>query len=265
MAVSCSLLLSDSHRSVVGQVQRTTRANLAYSPYGRCSSAGHVTGRLGFTGQLHEPLLDAYALGNGHRFYSVALSRFQRPDALSPFDKGGIHGYGYCGGDPVNREDPTGQFSLALLPGVSTGISGLTLLSLVGLQVDKKPAGNLRRATQFGIPGAILGVASGIANAFAPDSSVGNTLASIGIAFGAIAVGYRVIHYYRGTRAQGLSLMESWKRLRGLYLPSDHTRLRESYALYAQHKGISHLAQDYTKEAFKRRAEEASRMIAGRL
>jgi len=38
--------------------------------------------------------------------------RFNSPDSLSPFGDGGLNGYAYCVGDPVNRSDPTGHFSV---------------------------------------------------------------------------------------------------------------------------------------------------------
>lgn len=256
MAVSSSLLLSDSHRSVVGQVQRTTRANLAYSPYGRCSSAGHVTTRFGFTGQLHEPLLDAYALGNGHRFYSVALSRFQRPDALSPFGKGGIQGYGYCGGDPVNRADPTGQFvDLLLHPLTSALVGSGSLVPLAGLQMSKKPSGFLRRGTQIGLLGAVVAVGTGLVRFADPDAGVGKILSAVSMTVGIAGLGFRSLHYIRDVMKQGLGWKENLKRLGNLYIPGDHNRLHRSFALHAQREGLWHRAPDFTKEAMKIRAK----------
>ena len=38
--------------------------------------------------------------------------RFNSPDELSPFGDGGINSYAYCGGDPVNRYDPSGNIPL---------------------------------------------------------------------------------------------------------------------------------------------------------
>ncbi|RMU75656.1 hypothetical protein ALP24_200133 [Pseudomonas syringae pv. aptata] len=35
--------------------------------------------------------------------------RFNSPDSMSPFGKGGMNAYAYCAGDPVNRSDPTGH------------------------------------------------------------------------------------------------------------------------------------------------------------
>lgn len=36
--------------------------------------------------------------------------RFLSSDSLSPFERGGINAYAYCGGDPINRTDESGRF-----------------------------------------------------------------------------------------------------------------------------------------------------------
>lgn len=58
----------------------------------------------------------------GERTYSPALRRFIAPDASSPFDGGGVNRHAYCGGDPVNRIDPSGHTWLGWA-GASLGIS----------------------------------------------------------------------------------------------------------------------------------------------
>ncbi|WP_447740318.1 RHS repeat-associated core domain-containing protein [Pseudomonas laurentiana] len=62
----------------------------------------------GFNGQLLDLVTRGYHLGQGRRFYSPALGRFCSPDPLSPSGRGGINGYAYCGGDPVNFIDLSG-------------------------------------------------------------------------------------------------------------------------------------------------------------
>ena len=67
----------------------------------------------GFTGAgLHgerDEGFGMYMLGAGYRGYIPSLMRFNSPDNWSPFRRGGINAYAFCGGDPVNGRDPTGH------------------------------------------------------------------------------------------------------------------------------------------------------------
>ncbi|MEN5036798.1 RHS repeat-associated core domain-containing protein [Pseudomonas sp. TWI929] len=80
---------------------------LSYTAYGHLPA--RVTARLGFNGEMRDSVMQAYALGNGHRFYRPALMRFLNPDAMSPFGRGGVNAYCYCEGDPINNADPSGR------------------------------------------------------------------------------------------------------------------------------------------------------------
>lgn len=84
----------------------------SYTAYGYLRAMSGAA--LGFNGELIDRLLLAYALGNGHRFYSPRLMRFCSEDALSPFGKGGVNAYCYCEGDPINRSDPSGRAGTGL-------------------------------------------------------------------------------------------------------------------------------------------------------
>ncbi|WP_241150180.1 RHS repeat-associated core domain-containing protein, partial [Pseudomonas viridiflava] len=64
----------------------------------------------GFTGQQADSVTGHYLLGNGYRAFNPSLMRFNSPDNLSPFGRGGLNAYTYCQGDPVNRADPTGHW-----------------------------------------------------------------------------------------------------------------------------------------------------------
>jgi len=98
----------------------------SYPPYG--SHKAVAGGWLAFTGQPVDPLTGCYHLGNGRRTYNPVLMRFQSADSLSPFSSGGLNPYAYCGGDPVNRVDPSGASWISkILSGVSMISSSVTL------------------------------------------------------------------------------------------------------------------------------------------
>lgn len=80
-----------------------------YTPYGYSSSRLTEYFALGYDGERIDRISGCYPLGAGVRSYSPALMRFTSSDSSSPFGKGGINGYGYCGADPVNYNDPTGK------------------------------------------------------------------------------------------------------------------------------------------------------------
>jgi RHS repeat-associated protein len=84
----------------------THAAGITYDAYGAHDASG-VTARTAFAGQAREADTGWYLLGE--RPYSPTLRRFLAPDTLSPFASGGINRYAYCGGDPINRIDPTGH------------------------------------------------------------------------------------------------------------------------------------------------------------
>lgn len=87
----------------------------AYDAYGHSLIHESSTAILAFNGAVVDLVTGNYMLGNGHRVYNPKLMRFQSADSLSPFSHGGLNAYSYCSGDPVNRVDPSGRFSLRRL------------------------------------------------------------------------------------------------------------------------------------------------------
>ena len=116
------LLGTDLQRSVLHSLNGALQHPRAYTPYGH---QGGQQGLLGFNGEAPDPLTGHYLLGNGHRAYNPVLMRFNSPDTLSPFGAGGLNPYCYCLGDPVNRVDPNGQFSFALIAPIVLSVIGL--------------------------------------------------------------------------------------------------------------------------------------------
>ncbi|MEB5935297.1 RHS repeat-associated core domain-containing protein [Pseudomonas mosselii] len=106
-SASPGLLASNGARSIELVLKNDTRKPLVYTPFGH--SPGPDSVRLGFNGAFLESISGDYLLGNGYRAFSPALMRFNSPDSWSPFEAGGLNAYGYCEGDPVNRDDPSGH------------------------------------------------------------------------------------------------------------------------------------------------------------
>jgi len=97
------LIATDTASSVVHAEGAST-----YAPYGHFDFSRHGS-VLGFNGQARDPVTHCDLLGNGRRVFNPVLMRFNSPDNFSPFDLGGINAYAYCGGDPINYADPTGN------------------------------------------------------------------------------------------------------------------------------------------------------------
>jgi RHS repeat-associated protein len=114
--VETTLLGTDPQRSVLHALDATQPHPLAYTPYGHHAAQSGLLSLLGFNGERPDPVTGHYLLGNGYRAFNPVLMRFNSPDNLSPFGKGGLNGYGYCAGDPVNRSDPTGHIPNFLKP-----------------------------------------------------------------------------------------------------------------------------------------------------
>ncbi|MHA6124887.1 RHS repeat-associated core domain-containing protein [Pseudomonas fluorescens group sp. PF-1] len=106
-AVQTHLLATDQQRSVLSLLDAVARHPLAYTPYGHRQNG--LLSLLGFNGERRDPVTGSYLLGNGYRAFNPVLMRFNSPDSWSPFGEGGLNGYGYCVGDPVNRMDPMGH------------------------------------------------------------------------------------------------------------------------------------------------------------
>ncbi|MCK9712997.1 sugar-binding protein [Pseudomonas syringae pv. syringae] len=103
------LLATNDSDSVLGEVDANGINRRWYTAYGHASGEDPPHGRLGFNGELSEADTGWQMLGNGYRAYSPVLMRFNSPDSWSPFGEGGVNGYAYVEGDPVNRVDPSGH------------------------------------------------------------------------------------------------------------------------------------------------------------
>lgn len=157
------LLATDLQRSVLAELHLDGPNHHAYIPYGSQSSRFAAGSRLGFNGELKEQPTGWYHLGNGHRVYNPVLMRFHSPDRLSPFGKGGLNAYTYCGGDPINFTDPTGESFAAIFQLVQRGLLiGLHTVIPAGMLLGPAPSGIALHATRFSLLGS-AGTAVGAA------------------------------------------------------------------------------------------------------
>ncbi|MDN4546321.1 RHS repeat-associated core domain-containing protein [Pseudomonas sp. C32] len=104
------MLAGDASGSVLREIEKGDVNQISFTAYGHRSAERAMSTYLGFNGEICEAQSGRYLLGNGYRAFNPVLMRFQSPDDLSPFGKGGVNGYAYCGGNPVGNIDPDGHF-----------------------------------------------------------------------------------------------------------------------------------------------------------
>ncbi|WCM49784.1 RHS repeat-associated core domain-containing protein [Pseudomonas sp. WJP1] len=117
--IDITLLTTDLQGSVLNALDTHRPNPIAYTPYGHRRPGSGLLSLLGFNGERPDPVTGHYHLGHGYRQFNPVLMRFNSPDSLSPFGKGGLNSYVYCGGNPVNRVDPSGH-KHKLLKGLKT-------------------------------------------------------------------------------------------------------------------------------------------------
>lgn len=126
------MLATDRNNSVLQANTKQAQTPVAYSAYGHRQDILTLPGLPGFNGEKADQVTGHYLLGNGYRAYNPVLMRFNSPDSLSPFGKGGLNAYAYCLGNPVKMVDPTGHFGglskvLAdlMVTGIGKGVGAL--------------------------------------------------------------------------------------------------------------------------------------------
>ncbi|QXH36754.1 RHS repeat-associated core domain-containing protein [Pseudomonas muyukensis] len=157
-----------------GSVRLEAGAHLSsrhYSPHGaETGQPGHS--RFGFCGQRREPLT-GWIIPAGYRPYDPVLMCFLAPDSESPFGRGGINPYAYCGGDPINRSDPDGHsWQTWVMAGV--GIAAGILASVASLGTAGAALGAILAGGTMSASG-VLAVATAALNTL----SVGTGIASM--------------------------------------------------------------------------------------
>jgi RHS repeat-associated protein len=149
-AIACTLLAVDRQRSPLHAFTAAQQQALAFTAYGTSTPQDSPMTVLGFTGERRITGTGHYLLGNGYRAFNPVLMRFNGPDALSPFGRGGLNSYSYCSGDPVNRVDPGGKFWKFLRNTITAWVMGPGLgrrtsstASLSGVSNTSTPRGSV--------------------------------------------------------------------------------------------------------------------------
>ncbi|ODJ93843.1 RHS repeat-associated core domain-containing protein [Pseudomonas viridiflava] len=221
---STFLAATDQQNSVMSAATTGQPKGIAYTPYGHSNPLANLPG---FNGQHPDPITGHYLLGNGYRAFNPVLMRFNSPDTLSPFGKGGLNAYAYCAGDPVNRNDPSGHELIDTLisafyiaAGVATAGIGLAIarpsFKAVFKGVKVKPAtadvgrqslplrrnANTTEKLSAGVAagaittGLMWGAAFTVKNVD-PDSPVHRPLAAIALAMSLTTLGFRGFAFAR--------------------------------------------------------------------
>lgn len=205
------LLVTDQQRSVLQMTGPDGDVRQVYAPYGHRRVESGPGGLLGFTGEVVDPATGHYLLGNGHRAFNPVLMRFNRPDSLSPFGRGGLNAYAYCLGDPVNFSDPTGQFARLITSLFSVANARITMSPAIPFKLAKDAlqwgaAGRLAYKYTLGAAGstvagmatmasALTGVASAVAG-ITGDSEAAKTLGFIALGLAGLTLVSRATVYW---------------------------------------------------------------------
>jgi RHS repeat-associated protein len=104
-----TLLATDPAHSLLKTLSSNNPQQLSYTAYGHHPAESGLSALIGFNGECPDTTTGHYPLGQGNRFFNPVLMRFNSPDVFSPFGQGGINPYAFCGGDPINYYDPTGN------------------------------------------------------------------------------------------------------------------------------------------------------------
>lgn len=102
-------MLSTDFKKSITHIPHEPHTPRNYNVYGHVQAIFGSTPLLGFNGEFQDPLTGCYLLGAGYRCFNPVLMRFQSPDNQSPFARGGLNGYAFCNGDPINKSDPSGN------------------------------------------------------------------------------------------------------------------------------------------------------------
>ena len=153
-----TLCVTDSQRSILHTLDTQEQYASAYTAYGHHPKQSGFKRLSGYNGERADAVTGHYLLGNGYRAFNPILMRFNSPDSMSPFDKGGINSYAYCLNNPVNLRDDNGHFPFTFLSTVTERFNRLldTYLPLNITSLDQ-PLSRGHTFHDFEEPGRMTG------------------------------------------------------------------------------------------------------------
>lgn len=210
-----ALLGADSAGSVLVEADTEVR-HQRYTPYGYLTSDS--TGpRPAYNGELLDEASGCYLLGAGHhRPYSPTLHTFLAPDALSPFEQGGLNAYAYCAGDPVNRIDRSGHFWKWIVAGIGVvaSVASFGLLAAPVIAGSAALTASAVAGAALGAVGAAVEVGALVAEATGAETAA-KIMGWVGLGMTAVGVAAALPSIAKAA-AKGLKLPGPVGRSRGL-------------------------------------------------
>ncbi|MBQ9144921.1 MAG: RHS repeat-associated core domain-containing protein [Clostridia bacterium] len=158
-----------------------------YDAYGNCTASGgsllnfcHIR----YRGYYYDAETELYWVTT--RYYSPALCRWISPDSIEYLDPERINGlnlYAYCGNDPVNYVDPSGNLPFFILTAIIGAVIGVGITAAVDYIPDKEFNLHWGWYVGAGALGAAIGAGIGMAVSYYATgsiaSSTGNVFASL--------------------------------------------------------------------------------------
>ncbi len=224
---STTVLGVDQAGSVLREADAVHRSR-CYAPYGYASSdagpsqPGETGSHPGFNGELFDEASGCYLPGAGHhRPYSPVLHCFLAPDSLSPFDEGGLNAYSYCGGDPINRMDPTGHFWKWIVAGIGA-VAAVVSLGILAVPLIAGSAALTASAVAGAALSAVGAVAEigAIAAEAAGDEKAASILGWIGLGVTAVGV-VTALPAIAKAAGKGVAKLGKLSKSRGLEVASN--------------------------------------------
>ena len=143
-----------------GMIKHRADHDLWGMPKNTCEDSA-ISAGLRFTTYKYDPVLEKHFAHA--RLYDPAQGRMLGTDPV----KRGLNGYAYCGNDPVNQTDPTGEIANVLVGGILGAAAGGIIGGAFGFagsalsQLAEGKGFNARKAWGAAANGAIVGAARG--------------------------------------------------------------------------------------------------------